>query len=1258
MRGSKRILTNIIVLSTGVGLISCTKATREGKNNSASYYVAQMSSSGNFKAPADNRTIDGWGLADEKIFTFQACVADNARQLPMIAHKFTITGPDAPKTKPEIIETDTKGCLNWTEVFAFDPLADPQYLRLKRVLQPNGIQRGEVTIEFGVNPWSGFNGSEAPIVDFTIEKERVVKQFPISDKAATRAFRASATQKPVPVVIERASYQVLRRQKNAVGFPVQITFAPGYRLTSMSDLPQNKSFVDARFMVKPQLIRIYTDANGKLVRQLKWADVPPVLARFENNMAFIEFPDVRFATLEPVGRYILILSVTPTGNPPKGLGAFEEVFELGGRGAAFPGGGSFQRITDPSFVTGSSGTGSIRAMVNRLQLEQNGQSVETTAPFKIGPLTLSSVSFQEVKFDWGDDRQLTMNVSVPILDINDSPMDVGRKFKVRLEPKNSGLPQATNADQERDLQPGGMLYFQNAVLHMNYFKKQQLMPYELRIEYIPDPGQPTDGVNLVQTKLVCINLGPTGAIQFLPEEFLGDPKNCAGPSIMPGAKPLADVALPGPARVPTLRIDKLSWSRDIVGTKYSVNDDLSIGIQHILKFTITPSVIRFDSPAGLEAVNNNPEKLRPGYYLLTTTLYLNDTGKEPGDKGEVKNILASYQRIVRTENGSLIADMELNMNTGSVLPIMILPNYMVVQVNQIEQKNLVDKDGNLKPDAEYTILPPSKTDLTHQRSFVFQFSPDGSSAGVIENSKDPRLLGLFAELEKKQPYQRHKEWLAEQAQLREETRLVQQDPDFWKKVAQRPKDLFSEQNDKDRTPAERVGFVHLKPIEVTDKENLNRDLLSEIKNSTLRRTFVPYASTDLFKRALKCLDQTSWGHLDSMHECIKKAPELAPAAKQLCSLLSLKSQAQPKRQWENIPFYAPRDSGVQSYVWNSMPFMGYKTPMDKCLESPLEFLRVQQKTFVYEVDHNVPSEQLFVSGFVSRLSLSNDFGIGSFYGTDTGGGDISSIRASVAVNDVFPFGKTGNLINGGMIGVGLFGVSLDRSHNAMLIDFQRNYHQNAGSAGLGATLNFEHANFNIPVRKFRDCYTLRLPKLDNSNGYMFCFPIETIESDRPARMVKQRYYTVYNAAANGTMINSDDVKNRFMIEFRGEDSYYNFMATMEEGMRPFFDGRSIPLEVADMLECNKKELRDRIFEIPGTLSSSPPPLADFFRIANRGNTQDMWDPITGYIPWNPFETFGTRRLGPINDPETQLTKDTPTELAPTKPRSQWCAARR
>lgn len=1230
MRGSKGILLILSLVIIDAGVVSCTRPVRPGNGNLASYYVAGMPIT---KVPTANRTIPGWGLVDEKIFTFQTCVVDNSRQQPMLRHRFTVTGPDQPKTNPAVITTDTDGCLNWTETFAFDPLATPTYLRLKRVLQPDGIQRGERIVEYGINPWSGINGDEAAIVDFTVKKEQVIKQEPVVAKNIA-SLRASATQPPVPLVIETVTYQAFPDQRSGAGFPVQISFNPGYRVTSMSGIPQIKGFTEAQFLVQMQLVRLVTDANGKTTQELKSNEVAPELAKFQNGQAVVNFKKIVFGNIERSGQYILVLSVKPAPGAPAGLGAFEEAYEIADFNRVLRG-GTFNKIPNPTNVVGSS---SVRAMMTRLRGGQTVDPGEGVAPFDIDAPSISPV---DVLGEDTQNRVLLLNMVVPLVWAADgSPMSLGKKFKIKLRPQGqNALPiDGIDDDKIQDVTYGGVIRMQTATLHMNYYKKWERMPYELSVEYVPDEGENVDGAKMVRTQLVCINLADQASTYIIPEGFLGGAKNCSGPALARGSKLFTDAG--GPPRVPTMRISGIKWNRDNAASKYAVNNDLSIHIQHLMNFVVTPKVLRFDSPAGFDAANGG-RNLRPGFYLLTGTLYLNDTVSNNG-KGQIKDILTSFQTVVKSRDGSLNTQVPLDVATGTALPIMTQPNYMAVQVNQLDvSPEDLDRNGDYLPNREFKILPKARTDLS-QDSFVFELSPSTGSASVIErdNIRDQRVKDLYAELDRVQTYQRHREWTAQQARLSAERFAVQQDPDRWKQIARFPKETFLPQQG--RESARPNGFVELRDYEVIDDKKLNEFLVNQIGIGALQRTFHPI-TVEVFKKTLECLDKTSWGHKDTMHECAK-TPELFKPARELCSLLAPDSARQAPRSWD-VPVYAARDSGQPSLVGN---IIGYQTPMYQCLNSPFEFLRVQQKTFVYEVDHTVPSEQIFKGGFISNLTMSNNFGIGSFYGTDTGGADISAIRASIAANAVAPFGKAGNLHNGGMVGVGLAGVSLDRSHSAMIVDFQRNYRQNAGGLDLNTTLQFEHAEFEIPIKKYRDCYALRLPHLSNTRGYMFCFPI----SDKPKTM-RQRYYTVFNKAPGGTMINADNLINRFMVEFRGEDSYYNFMATMEEGMRPFFDGRTIPLEVADMLKCNQMELRNRIFELPGTLSSAPPPLADYFRIADRGNTRTM-----GYFNlYNPFETFDTRRVGPMNDPNTPVINNAPTELAPTTPRSKWCAGR-
>lgn len=114
-------------------------------NDASSYYIS--ASEGKFTTTSNHPSVS---IPIARTLNLTACLRDNSRSIAILSHRFVIRGGKEDITT----QTDSRGCLVWDEEMSFDFLADEKYITLRRTLHPEGQQKGDVNVDFIVNPWS------------------------------------------------------------------------------------------------------------------------------------------------------------------------------------------------------------------------------------------------------------------------------------------------------------------------------------------------------------------------------------------------------------------------------------------------------------------------------------------------------------------------------------------------------------------------------------------------------------------------------------------------------------------------------------------------------------------------------------------------------------------------------------------------------------------------------------------------------------------------------------------------------------------------------------------------------------------------------------------------------------------------------------------------------------------------------------------------------------------------------------------------
>jgi hypothetical protein len=339
------------------------------------------------------------------------------------------------------------------------------------------------------------------------------------------------------------------------------------------------------------------------------------------------------------------------------------------------------------------------------------------------------------------------------------------------------------------------------------------------------------------------------------------------------------------------------------------------------------------------------------------------------------------------------------------------------------------------------------------------------------------------------------------------------------------------------------------------------------------------------QQALDCLDQESWAPEYYGATCMHD-PTVKSIALLICPL-----------------FFANRDQLLE------------------CEKDPTQALRVEEETAVYNLNE---AKTHLVSGFMTNLTIANTYGLGAFYGSDYGGAVSDGARLSAGfTGDLSASTPPAGAVKASASATA--GVSGDRSWTSFVINFQREFKENILTISNNVTLSLENADFALEVTRYRKCYVITNVVQPELKGAMVCFPV-VADADHPLAFT-ERYFFAFNAPPNGAILDSADMRNRWMLGMRGERDYYVFISQISRVGQ--FHYNNMPVEVSDILKSGYQRIVQRVPVLRGMLSSTTPQRETFERLP--GTIKDL-GPIWKWNPWHDFENHPNRDL---NDPRLQ-----------------------
>lgn len=328
----------IAVMST-----SCLRSARDpesaaGIDSSNDFKV--LSLDGEAKSHSENEI---WRLPTKKTYEYTACLLSRSSNVKLPAgQSFKITRPGDQSV--ELIDTDDRGCLVWTEDVPFNYSADSIYLRKTRKLEGRGTYRGEFMLSFAVNPWL----DSKEVIDLNRES---LPSHLISEEAEEGLVLSgfASRQRVKNILIETDPYlKVIHTHDTAEGKKVKIVFRANPYINISDSLGENqkKLLRSGKFRVYLQLVGNYIGMGGT-GHVILTPGIQAQEVQVSDGTLSVVLDDVPLNRRIDMGRVQLALKIVPL-ETPFAMGAYEGLHSIGSFDELGSGGGKAQIEGDRS----------------------------------------------------------------------------------------------------------------------------------------------------------------------------------------------------------------------------------------------------------------------------------------------------------------------------------------------------------------------------------------------------------------------------------------------------------------------------------------------------------------------------------------------------------------------------------------------------------------------------------------------------------------------------------------------------------------------------------------------------------------------------------------------------------------------------------------------------------------------------------------------------------------------------------------------
>lgn len=646
------------------------------QNSQATFYVAREISGRSY----DNSSIQGWGIPEQKFYSFRACLADRVTNDRIIGHDFeVITG--AQNGQGQMTSTDDEGCLTWDEPVSFNYFTQKaHYLTLERTIRGSGIHRGQFSVTLAINPWRSSRGGNSPeIVD--LSKSSLPGEQRLSLQASSE-FMGKQFDSKLPLEVKDLSAAVTSRQVLASGneVDIQLSLTPQVVTTNLLGEKVVHRLAQGEFDVYFQIV-------GSTTRDQK-SDLFPITQNLvasssaKNDQAQIRFTDnkmdISFRTQITNritnGHYDLVLRLVPRGIST--LGEYYGVYRFAEANGILSSRGSMRPIL--SSIETPDKVSEFEDKLDGMKGDDLASLAQANADFhQLPPFQFDhmKIAFMRVLPDeTTTKRSIAYRSEVCVRRSLDGRLVQHEEFLIK---KADGSTEVVNTENE------GCFAWIDTITHY-YYRPENIMQKTVEVVH-SSSGAKSELSAYINPWDYGWTFGQDA--RKISQEYINDVNNRESVS--------SQLFISG-FRYQTIRF------------RYEIDKFLNLNVKKSLLLDIAPKVLRYNS---ITRGRNATEYLRDGVYLMKAAIQKDyydprtpglSLKKHPTIKGQVAlesghstevEYISVQEKLVRVKHGLIVTPVEFTVND---LRLMRLRSNFLIELSPIDESILgITPDTNM-----------------------------------------------------------------------------------------------------------------------------------------------------------------------------------------------------------------------------------------------------------------------------------------------------------------------------------------------------------------------------------------------------------------------------------------------------------------------------------------------------------------------------------------------------------------------------------
>lgn len=687
-------LFKVVVWFLPVVLCSACWSPSKDKSHSrdaASFYVRDAQGQFLPSDPSVDLSSTVWQSIDAHNYKFRVCLNDHFANQAIREAVFRVSDGHG-RTYPDT--TDAQGCLEWTERFPFNFFAQRSvYVLIERKIRGDSPgdsrsgYRGEVTVQFAINPWQPYRDTGVPGVIFLNNNQSVVPrgQLVAEPTMVTQALGGDG-QLPGQLWMGDMRVTSSRMEPATTGHDIemQIEMKPQVVVQNLIGESRMVPIPSGQFRLQSYLIasNYAHDAKPLILNPMS----PPTTSQVFRNDGVLRFTvRTRIERRVSEGRLLLALKVLPMNGP--NLRSYESLFLVGEL--------SDLRGTHSPVLTEEIWGGHDTFAFDTYISAENTANFEALQAARVAS-TIDPIDFEtaQVRFEriatgeTSTTRTVEYRVTTCLIDnLSLRRVPPGQRYSISFE--GGAYQDSLETDST------GCIRFLGQITH-KYYDPQRVIFQSFRIRKIDScSGDFRNAATTCFDKVLRVGVNPWDYNYT----FGRDAREWTEEYIA-RAQSINSV----PSR---FVIDQYSYNT--LGFRYEVDEFLNMKVIKRIYLRIDPMVLLHHS---ITRGRNYMEPLRDGVYLLKVAMhrdYLDTTSKsvhisthkadvvDPGS-GQTRSVQRSFveanpdqrprtfvsvvKKIVRVQRGVIVTPVELRLRD---LRLMSVRANLLIQIEPIDE---------------------------------------------------------------------------------------------------------------------------------------------------------------------------------------------------------------------------------------------------------------------------------------------------------------------------------------------------------------------------------------------------------------------------------------------------------------------------------------------------------------------------------------------------------------------------------------------